>query len=179
MTLGALPTMAQQVFTENVETTMAGDTLEFVRFADKPILVYTAALWHEGAMQYSEILDLQQHYGSLGFVLMELYSADMSNIDYVERQPFYMYNRAEYPPCTFTFPLFVHNDICPFFRFLSLNTTVDNFVTTEKGESYSQSNLVLPLHKWIINRRGEVVKCFDPSVPMLDVIVALKEVLDD
>lgn len=156
---------------------MAGDTLEFTRFAGKPILVYTAALWNEGAMQYNEILSLKEVYGGFGLELMELYSADMSNLECVEREPFYLYNRSEYPPCGFTFPLFVHNELCPFFHFLSQRTTPENFVTAEKGGHFGPGTLSKPLHKWIINRQGQVVKCFDPSVPMTDVIAALKEVL--
>lgn len=178
-TLVSFSSLAQEHFSEHSEITMAGDTLEFTRFSNKTILVYTAALWHDNALQYADLLRLQDTYRDFGFVLMEFYSADMSNIDFLERTPFYLYNRGEYPPCSFTFPLLVAHNHCPFFRFLIQNTTSEIFVTKNEDKRFAPSSLQQPLHKWIINREGRVVRCFDPTVPMTEVVEELKEVLSN
>lgn len=173
-----LPAAAQIRFSDHIEVTMAGDTLEFTRFADKTVLVYTAALWHDKASEYAELLRLQEIYREDGLVVMELYSSEMSDINYLERTPFYLYNRGEYPPCPFTFPLFTDYEHSPFFRFLTHHTSSENFVTKKEEKWFSPQILQQPLYKWLINRRGEVVKCFDPTIPMTEVTVALKEALE-
>lgn len=173
--LGMLPAVAQQRFFEQTEVTMTGDTLEFVRFSDKVALVYTAALWQNNAQQYAELLEAQETYADFGLVVMELYSAEMSDLDYYEHEPAFLFNRSEYPPCRFTFPLFVDYNPCPLFRFLVDNTRPENYVLP--SETAGPLAPTKPLHKWIVNRQGEVVKCFHPEVPMTDVIAALKEVL--
>lgn len=174
-----LPLLAQEKFYEHTAVTRQNDTLEFTRFSDKVTLVFTAASIHDGAMQYADLLLVQETYKDYGLVVMELFAEETSDYSISDPTPADRYRRDYYGNFDFSFPLIVNNAYSPLMTYLISKTTPENYVSATDEKTFNLSFLSKPLYKWIINRRGEVVKCFEPAVPTTEVMAALKEVFAD